>query len=74
MFRWLKLFFKDEEQEEIHVRYKLPDGRIFDATCIKPLEYKKQLLCKLHQSYSGATEPINDCKVCWEIYDKKKNG
>jgi hypothetical protein len=36
-----------------------------------PLKYHTQLLCKLHQRYSGATEPVNGCEVCWEIYKKK---
>ena len=71
MFKWLKLFRK-KKQEEIPVPIELDDDKNFDETGSGFLKYKKQLLCKLHQSYSGATEPINDCKICWEIYNEKR--
>ena len=83
LFRWLRSAWYGERKkgpgaEEVVVHFKLPDGKEIDITAIKPenheefLEYQKQLHCRLHENYSGATEPINNCNVCWEIYSEKR--
>lgn len=75
MLKWLKSLFGKKGHEEVVVRFSLPDGKQIDVTAIKPepyLEYQKQLHCKLHENYSGATEPVNNCNVCWEIYSQKR--
>ena len=81
VFRWLRSIWYGERKkgpEEVVVHFKLPDDKKLNVTAIKPedpehfLEYQKQLHCKLHENYSGATEPINNCNVCWEIYSEKR--
>ena len=64
MFKWLKSLFREKP--------KSTKSPVADFG-IKPLEYKEQLLCKLHPNYSGATEPTNNCNVCWEIYNQKRS-
>ena len=60
MFKWLKSLFEKQ------------DGIEPPTVEIKSLEYQPQVLCKLHPTYSGATEPINNCNICWEIYNQKR--
>ncbi len=76
MLKWLKSLFGKKGPEEVVVHFSLPDGKQIDVTAIKPeqfLEYQGQLHCKDHENYSGATEPINGCNVCWQIYSLKKS-
>jgi len=75
--QWIKSLFRKNQPKEVVVHFSLPNGKGLEVTAIpipKPfLEYQNQLHCKLHENYSGATEPINGCNVCWEIYSKKKS-
>jgi hypothetical protein len=72
MIKWLKSLFKKNEPEEVVVHFELPNGNKLEVTAIKPpFDYKKQLLCKDHQNYSGTTSPTNNCNACWEIYAQK---
>jgi hypothetical protein len=73
--QWIKSLFRKKVPDEVVVRFRLPDGKEIDVTAVKLrpfLEYQNQLHCKDHENYSGATEPINNCNVCWEIYSKKR--
>jgi hypothetical protein len=73
MIKWFKSLFgkkKTPEPEKVVVEFQLPDKKI-KVEAIRILEYQPQLHCKLHQNYSGATVPINNCNVCWEIYSQK---
>jgi hypothetical protein len=72
MFKWFEAIFgkKKPEPEKVVVQFQLPDRKI-EVEAVRILEYKPQLHCKLHENYSGATVPINNCNVCWEIYSQK---
>ena len=70
ILRWLRSTWYGERKkrpEEVVVHFKLPDKTK------QFLEYQKQLHCREHENYSGATEPINGCNVCWQIYSIKKS-
>lgn len=77
VLRWLKSMWYEGRKkgpEEVVVHFNLPDDKKIDITAIKTeqfLEYQPQLHCKLHENYSGATVPINNCNICWEIYSQK---
>jgi len=62
VLRWLKSIIYEEKKPE----------KVWVNIPMEPLEYKHQIHCKLHENYSGATEPVNNCNVCWEIYTQKK--
>jgi hypothetical protein len=69
VLRWLKSILREKKEPEKVVSRPV----LFDeSSSVHILDYKKQLHCKLHENYSGATEPVNNCNVCWEIYTQKK--
>jgi len=61
VLRWLKsMIYEEKKPEKISVEFSMA-----------PLEYQNQAHCKLHENYSGATPPINNCNICWGIYSQK---
>ena len=77
VLQWLKSAWYGERKkgpEEVVEHFTLPDDKETNVITINPehfLEYQHQDHCKLHENYSGATPPINNCNICWEIYSKK---
>jgi hypothetical protein len=69
VLRWLKaMFYENQEPEKVVSRPVV----LNESSSVHILDYQKQLHCRLHENYSGATEPINNCNVCWEIYSEKR--
>ena len=68
VLRWFKSMLYEKKKSEKVVNDSVS---LNESSSVHILEYQNQLHCKLHENYSGATPPINNCNICWEIYSQK---